>query len=95
MSITKDRRIGIFIIGLEMIDDDPDGCISVLNGCIVVRAETLYHMNAIEYVAYHESFKPVRVGVEVPKYMAVITSCYDAEAQTIKKDFAGFSPMEN
>ena len=55
----KDRRLGIFRIPLDMINEHPDYCREVLSGCIVLRAEMRWDLDAIEYFAINDAFETV------------------------------------
>lgn len=94
MSIIDERRVGVFSIDKRLVDTEPDTCMAVLSDCVVVRAEFLYHTGAIEYVAFHESFDPVEIGMMTPRYVAHVKCDYDPETQTITTAFAGFCKVE-
>ena len=50
---------------------------AVLKDCIVVRAETMWHLQAIEYVAFHPDFDPIAPGEAAPLYQCLITTSED------------------
>ena len=68
----KDRRIGKFDMSLDHINNRPKVVLAVLSGSIVVRAESLWHKSAVEYVAINEAFDPVPDGVEPPRYDVLV-----------------------
>jgi len=61
-------KVGAFTIQCDLIDNQPGLVLRVLNGCIVVRAETIYHTKEIAYIAIAEHFEDVPVGGQVPEY---------------------------
>ena len=67
------QRIGRFSIPIEMIEKRSDLARLVLTGCIVVRAESVWHRRIIEYVALHDDFEFVPSEVEAPFYSATLT----------------------
>jgi hypothetical protein len=69
---SHDDRVGIFTIPGRTIKDYPKLAIELLSGCIVVRAEGMFHKDAIQYIAYHERFDVVEDGGEVPEYEITI-----------------------
>lgn len=64
------RRIGRFTIPWEIIENRPAEARVALTACLVVRAESMFHMRAVEYIAVSEHFDEVPPGVEVPLYVA-------------------------
>jgi hypothetical protein len=68
------NRVGRFRLPQTWIRDHRFGdLLAALDGCIVVRAESLWHCDAIDYVALHADFEPVRPGHEAPQYMAIVS----------------------
>ena len=55
----KTRRIGRFEIDRARVDYAPKQCLAILSGMIVVRAETMFHMDSIAYMAIGEQFEEV------------------------------------
>lgn len=45
----------------------------MLSGLLVVRAESRYDYDAIEYIALGECFDEIDRGFEAPEYVAVLT----------------------
>lgn len=74
MTADLQHRLGRFRLPSVWLRDGrlPD-MLAALDGCIVVRAESLWHLDAIEYVAIHQDFEPVRSGCEPPQYMAIVS----------------------
>lgn len=68
------RKLGKFRISNRLIEKDPELCRLALDGVIVVRAECLWHCDAIEYIGLHEDFAELPAGQIVPDYVAVITA---------------------
>lgn len=68
------RRFGRFYIDLVMIERAPDDVKAALSSCIVVKAECMYHRDAIEYVAISDSFDEVPANTEPPLYIAEMTA---------------------
>lgn len=62
------HRIGKFCIDVRQIERMPKVAMAILNGCIVVRAESMWHRNAIEYMAISDQFDEVAVGDVCPEY---------------------------
>ena len=69
----EDRmRVGKFTINGGMIKRSPKAVLAVLNGCIVTRAEGLWHADKIEYIALGEHFDEVAAGDVCPEYEPVV-----------------------
>lgn len=64
----KDRRIGKFLIDLHVFDERPRDVRAVMDACVVIRAEALLGLGAIEYVAVSPHFAPVKRGEVIPSY---------------------------
>lgn len=83
----KNRRYGRFTISgdwLEKLEDKPEWINIVFNGLIIFRAEHLYHMHAVEYVAYSEYFDLLDVGHIIPKYTLVIEETAEGEIESVE-----------
>lgn len=61
------KPLGRFTLPLRWIEDGRAK--DVLRDMIVVRAEMLYHTQAIEYVAMSDWFAPIPEGEVVPVYV--------------------------
>jgi hypothetical protein len=68
----RDTRIGKFSIPLDQINDTPKVALAILAGCIVVRAESMWHSNQIEYIAVNDAFDVVPVGNVPPRYDVIV-----------------------
>ena len=51
-----------------MVEDYPEAIAKLMEGMIVVRAESLFAYDSIEYVAISFRFLPVKTGAMVPTY---------------------------
>lgn len=75
------RQLGRFRVSLLALEYMlSEAVLSAMSNFLIVRAETLYHMNAIEYVAYSDLFEPVEEGCEPPLYLVEIDSDGDVNA---------------
>jgi hypothetical protein len=61
-------KLGRFSISTDIIEFDPDSVLAAMSGCIVVRAEAVWHKRAVDYVAMHKDFDVVPEGREPPFY---------------------------
>lgn len=75
----KDRRIGKFQIGLDVINDAPEVVTLIMGQTIVLRAEHVLSLSSIEYEAICEHFDELAGGEIVPEYDVV----YDGETGAI------------
>ena len=66
------RRLGKFVISTDLIEKDLAAVRVALDGCVVVRAEAIWHMNHIGYVALHDDFDVVEAGCEAPAYECLL-----------------------
>ena len=62
------RKLGKFTTSWDAIDHMPQVVRGVLSRMIVVRAEALYDMRAIEYTAICDDFDSVPLGQKPPFY---------------------------
>jgi hypothetical protein len=77
MSISSEERyrhVGKFSVSCTMIENDPDVVKQILSKMIIVRAESMYVTNTIEYTAIWDKFSYVELGQEVPTYEIEIDS---------------------
>jgi hypothetical protein len=70
----KRRRVGRFTIPWATIESRPSEARVALAACLVVRAESLLHEGAVEYLAFSDHFDEVPVDAEAPLYVAEITT---------------------
>lgn len=66
------RRLGAFSISSEVIRDDPGAVRTALEGCIVLRAEHVFHEHRIHYIALHEDFDEVHQGQLPTQYFCAL-----------------------
>ena len=81
-------RYGMFKIPNYMIDNYPDLVKRIMGECIIVRAESLYVSNVIEYYAISDWFDEVPEGYLANEYIANIIKepGKPTEWQFIKRD---------
>ena len=58
----KSRRIGAFSIDLRMVDENPKDVRGIMEQCVIIRAEVMWHKHCIDYVAICEQFPELRPG---------------------------------
>ncbi len=63
-----ERRLGTFFVGSELLHDYPEFVATVLAGMVIVRAEFIFHVDAIEYQAYSPRFEPAKFTTHPPRY---------------------------
>lgn len=61
-------RRGRFIVSRTIVDNHTKDFINMMKHFAPVRAEMLYHIDAIEYIAISPLFDPVDHGEIVPEY---------------------------
>lgn len=66
-------RMGRFRLAQPMLQNSHADALAALDGCIVTRAEALWHLDAIEYVAMHADFDVIKPGTEVPLYEPIFS----------------------
>ena len=82
----KENRIGIFAIDHHFIKDDEEFVRALMQHVIIVRAESMYSRDAIEYVGYSDLFEPVRPGVSAPNYR-MISKIIEQNGETGEKKY--------
>lgn len=75
--IISDRRLGVFKMALQFIDDSPAAARAVMGQVIVLRTDLRIENGEIEYLAICEAFSPVPEGNIAPRYSAIVRSCED------------------
>ena len=65
------RRFGRFRVDLQTVVFKQDELRQLFGQMVVVRAEQMFHCNAIEYTAMCDSFEPTPVGQEPRIYEPV------------------------
>jgi hypothetical protein len=73
-------RKGIFKIPMSVIKDNPKAVMAIMGKCVIVRAEYLYLLDAVEYHALCEEFKEVPKGCVIPRYKCLIIDSDSGEA---------------
>jgi|GEM_PF-4626289 len=63
-----ERKIGIFEIDRVTILRNSDLAKHILENMLVVRAESLFYKDAIEYVAYSDLFELIDYNIQTPRY---------------------------
>lgn len=74
MELTELNRRGRFRISHDVLRRDYRAAMAALEDVLVVRAESLFGSDCIEYVGYCPSFEPVERGAEAPFYEAQLTN---------------------
>jgi hypothetical protein len=78
------KRRGTFEITRELIEDAPDEIQKVMGQTVIVRAESLFYNNSIQYHGYSSLFREVAEGEETPRYIFEATKNEDGEINEIK-----------
>lgn len=65
------NRIGKFTISLDFVESGIFPEMIKALGVTIIRAETMYHMAAIEYIGISPSFDVVKQGTVPPDYLLV------------------------
>jgi hypothetical protein len=68
--VYKQRKVGIFKISHRLIEDYPDEIIETFRrlGILVIRAESMYYNDCIEYMAYSVFFRSIPQNEIPPRY---------------------------
>lgn len=83
-TIVADRHLGRFRVDFDIIERTPHYVInSAMSNFLIARAESLYHMNAIEYMAYSELFEPTDPACEPPFYSVTFGDDGEVSAEKI------------
>jgi hypothetical protein len=61
-------RVGMFRVANRIIRETPLSVMRLLSTMVVVRAETLFQLDAVEYVAFSMLFDRIPKGEEAPEY---------------------------
>ena len=67
-SIIMRRRTGRFKITFDLIDAHPDLVMTAMARCIIIRAESMYAYNLVEYMAISPEFDVIHMGEIAPEY---------------------------
>lgn len=75
--LQRTQRLGRFLISHAPITHDWRCLLPLFAKVVILRAESLYHLEAIEYLALCEDFEEVEMGAAPPAYR--FTCVGDAE----------------
>jgi hypothetical protein len=64
----KVKRAGVFYLPFEVLESFDTSAKRIMGKCIVFRAETLWHMQQVEYYAISDCFEEVPEGQVIPHY---------------------------
>jgi len=64
----KSRKLGRFVLSHGVIEQAPEDVMRLMGRMIVVRAESRYDMDGVEYTAISDYFSCVPAGSIVPEY---------------------------
>jgi hypothetical protein len=62
------KRVGKFALSRAFVESNPDVAMTIMGMCIIVRGETIYYSDMIEYVAISPFFELLDPGKLVPEY---------------------------
>jgi hypothetical protein len=79
--LRMNNRFGVFEITRYFIEEQPESVVDMFSKLkmIVVRAEMLYHKNAIEYTAMSPFFEKLEMGYVTPFYKIEVVAKEDGE----------------
>jgi len=78
----KDRR-GKFKISLDVINENPWLVLKVMAKVIIVRAECMFMLDAIEYQGYSPEFAKVPEALETPEYAIEVETLKDGDGYIV------------
>ena len=67
------KRIGRFVLSLQLTEQYPATARAIMGRCIVVRCEMMYVHDTLEYIALSPDFDEVPNGNIVPEYDVIIS----------------------
>lgn len=70
--MSMDRRLGRFSISSRLIKTTPELALNILKDIIVVRAETMFHYDCVDYIGISRHFDVLEIGSMPPEYRANI-----------------------
>ena len=79
-----DNRIGKFTISYLYLQTNKNDILTLMGNMIIVRAESLFHENVIEYIAYSELFDEIEQGLEIPSYIIYSSNDGSVRAERVK-----------
>ena len=71
-NIIEENRVGKFYIANDLIEKNPKLITNILHGIVIVRAESKFARDQVEYVGYSKEFKKVGEGLNPPEYEVII-----------------------
>ena len=71
-NIIEENRVGKFYIANDLIEKKPKLITNILYDIVIVRAESKFARDQVEYVGYSKEFKKVREGLNPPEYEVII-----------------------
>jgi hypothetical protein len=85
--MTYSNRYGTFTVDGYFIHKRPEDAIAALAGCIIVKAEPIPFMDAIQYWAIHPDFDECKQGEMAPEYLVQFEKLQaeDGEPQITRK----------
>lgn len=66
------RRVGSFTIDWYTINERPDICLAIMSKVVVIRAEAMYDLGLIDYVAASPEFDLLDAGIRAPDYKIIL-----------------------
>ena len=66
------KRRGRFSIPHDLIHDTPNALLKVMSECLIVRAESMWAEDIIEYTALSRYFEPANLGEQIPEYTWIV-----------------------
>lgn len=68
----------------------------IMGKVIIIRAESLFDREEIEYLAYSELFDEIKEGTVAPTYAIIVnTRKVDPDSDEYEIDFKGFTRLNN
>ena len=76
------EKVGKIVIPDDVIMNSPEGVKLISSKLIIVRAEHLIARRAVEWYAYCDEFEIANGTIEIPEYIAEITSGEDGQPKS-------------
>ena len=86
--MSMNNRVGKFKMSHRLLRADLDNIRWVLSHFVIVRAESLYYDDTIEYVAYSELFDEIPEGEIIPEYEIIIGEDKSVRAEKLRSNCA-------
>jgi hypothetical protein len=68
------NRKGRFKIGHIVIKNYPETVLKIMGQCIIIKAESMYAYDAIEYYALSKNFRKLKEGAPIPEYDVLVSN---------------------